>query len=182
MQEQGTIQQLRSAKQMMQQACTLSIVKYAHRIAFYLAVNGEMDCSFLIEWCWRHNKECYLPILHPYKAGYLQFCRYEPHDPLKVNRFGIQEPLVKSNRLLPPALLDIVFTPLVAFSETGDRLGTGGGYYDRTFAFKKNSSKRKPILNGVGYEFQKTAGININPWDVPMEWAVTDKNVYHFYR
>jgi 5-formyltetrahydrofolate cyclo-ligase len=61
----------------------------------------------------------------------------------------------------------------VAFSATGDRLGMGGGYYDRSFAFRLQSSA-PPRLVGVGYGFQRHDGLRAEPWDVPLDAVVTE--------
>jgi 5-formyltetrahydrofolate cyclo-ligase len=82
------------------------------------------------------------------------FSIYEPDDVLKKNRFGILEPEINFKKIIPAWALDIVFTPLIAFDSEGNRLGMGGGFYDRTFSFLHNSKRSHPHLIGLAYEFQ----------------------------
>jgi 5-formyltetrahydrofolate cyclo-ligase len=72
--------------------------------------------------------------------------------------------------------------PLVAFDRNGTRLGMGGGYYDRAFAFLRAPADggRRPVLLGLGYEFQKVAELIRQPWDVPLDAAVTESALYVF--
>ncbi len=94
------------------------------------------------------------------------------------NRYGIKEPLVKSADIIGAERLDLVLMPLVAFDESGNRIGMGGGFYDRTFAFKQSRSEKKPYLIGIAHEIQKVDAIAAEHWDVPLTMVVTDKQVY----
>ena len=82
----------------------------------------------------------YVPALHPVLKGCLQFREYNINlDNIKIpNAYGIFEPVFDSNKTIPTWDLDIVLMPLVACDENGSRLGMGGGYYDRSFAFLSN--------------------------------------------
>jgi 5-formyltetrahydrofolate cyclo-ligase len=75
--------------------------------------------------------------------------------------------------------LDLILLPLVAFDESGQRLGMGGGFFDRSLAFLAwRQHWRKPHLIGLAYDFQKVAALPREPWDVPLDAVVTDQNVY----
>ena len=78
--------------------------------------------------------------------------------------------------------MDLVLAPLVAFDRTGTRLGMGGGFYDRAFAFLRDPAYRghRPVLLGLGYEFQQTAELVRQAWDVPLEAAVTEAALHEF--
>ena len=66
-----------------------------------------------------------------------------------------------------------------AFDASGERLGMGAGFYDRHFSFLKHRSAwRRPRLLGLAYEFQRTSGIDVRPWDVPLWGVVTELGVY----
>ena len=83
--------------------------------------------------------------------------------------------------LIDPRRLDLVIVPLFAFDARGTRLGTGGGYYDRTFSFAASSAAwRRPALIGVGYAFQQHERLERAPWDVPLDGAVTDRGTFRF--
>ncbi|WP_159287438.1 5-formyltetrahydrofolate cyclo-ligase, partial [Klebsiella pneumoniae] len=104
------------------------------RIALYLANDGELNTQPLIEWLWQQGKQVYLPVLHPFAKGHLLFLHYHTHTPMDKNRYGIAEPKLDQRLICPVRELDIIGTPLVAFDQSGQRLGMGGGYYDRTLA------------------------------------------------
>lgn len=145
----------------------------SQHIALYLANDGELSCDFLIKQIWKDGKHCYLPVLAAKQAfPPMLFALYCPGDVLVKNRYGISEPAGTKKRF--PEALDLVVMPLVAFDAMGNRVGMGGGYYDRSFAFKRfckkgNTSKKKhklPFLIGVAYRLQKVRAIESRPWDV----------------
>ena len=95
------------------------------------------------------------------------------------NRYGIPEPDRPIRQRIRAASLDLIVAPLVAFDIYGNRLGMGGGFYDRTLAFlKRRGSWRKPVVVGVAYEFQKVQRLTAQPWDVPMHAIATDRALY----
>ena len=145
----------------------------ASRIAGYWACNGELDPAPLLERAWALGKAVYLPVL---AGAALQFAPYRPNAPLRRNRFHITEPDLSPAEWLPPSALDLVLTPLVAFDATGTRLGMGGGFYDRSFAFRRDPAcaERRPRLVGIAYEFQRVDTLIRQPWDVPLDAAATE--------
>lgn len=149
-------------------------------IAFYLANDGEMDLSLLIKHAWQQGKECYLPVLAKPNTQRLWFIPYTPTTKLKNNRFGIPEPLHSHKTRLQKTLsLDLILMPLVAFDLEGNRVGMGGGFYDRSLAFlKQRKYWFKPNLLGIAYEFQKQAPLETNKWDIPMQAIATEKCLY----
>lgn len=149
-------------------------------IAFYLSNDGEMDLSLLIEHAWQQGKQCYLPVLAEPNTHKLWFIPYTKESKLINNRFGIPEPLHSRKTRLKKALaLDLILMPLVAFDIQGNRVGMGGGFYDRSLAFlKQRRYWHKPNLLGVAYEFQKQKNIETSPWDVPLQGIVTEKQYY----
>jgi 5-formyltetrahydrofolate cyclo-ligase len=73
----------------------------------------------------------------------------------------------------------LVLLPLVAFDATGNRLGMGGGYYDRSFAFKKSlPPASKPILVGIAHQLQKVAALSVEHWDIVMDTIATNRALY----
>ena len=107
-------------------------VVLAHNVALFLSFDGELDTQPLIDQLWRAGKRVYLPVLHPFSPGNLLFLHYHPQSQLIVNRLKIREPKLDVRDVLPLAELDVLVTPLVAFDVSGQRLGMGGGFYDRT--------------------------------------------------
>ena len=152
----------------------------AVRVAGYWACAGELDPAPLLERVWATGRSVYLPVLTGEYS--LHFAPYLPGAPLRRNRFKIPEPDVSPLEWLEPSRLDLVLTPLVAFDRTGTRLGMGGGFYDRAFAFLRDPAYRghRPMLLGLGYEFQQTAELVRQAWDVPLDAAVTEAALYVF--
>lgn len=146
-------------------------------IAAYIANDGEIDPLPLLQQLWEQGKTVYLPVLMPFVRGKLWFARYSPGDALVPNRFGIPEP--QHLHLVAPRHLDLVLTPLVAFDDTGHRVGMGGGYYDRSFAFLRTRQHwRKPVLLGLAYEFQRQRSIAPDRWTVPLDGIATEQGCY----
>lgn len=150
----------------------------SQRIAFYLPINGELDPQPLIQHARQLGKICCVPLLHPLKRNRLLFTPYEPDDILVRNRFGILEPSLQQHKIIPAWTLDLVLMPLIGFDINGNRLGTGGGFYDRTFAFLQRREKSsRPYLVGLAYEFQKINQFKAEIWDVPLSAIVTEKRI-----
>jgi 5-formyltetrahydrofolate cyclo-ligase len=143
----------------------------ADNVAVYLAADGEIDTQRTIEWAWAAGKRVYLPVLQA--GNRLRFAEYRRGAHLRRNRFGIPEPVVK--RFRAAKCLDLVLMPLVGFDAAGGRLGMGGGFYDRTFAFLREQAKRRPALVGLAFGFQQVGALPVEPWDVPMAGVATDR-------
>lgn len=152
----------------------------SERIAFYFANKGEVDSTPLFIKALKMYKECFFPVLHPIKHNKLWFARYKPGDRLKKNTYGILEPEPEFTQLIEPLSLDLVITPLVAFDPDGHRLGMGGGFYDRTFAFRKESLRAKPFLLGLAYDFQRVDSLDHRSWDVSLNGVVTEEGLILF--
>ena len=152
----------------------------ARHIGIYLANDGEIDPSLYIDLARKKGIRFYLPILHPIYPGKLVFSPYYDGVQLTANRFGIPEPPFPRSRRKPAWALDAVLFPLVGFDETGGRLGMGGGFYDRTFAFSRIRPCMAPKLVGLAHDFQRVEQSPIEPWDVPLHGVVTDKRCYRF--
>lgn len=169
----------RASRELARRAASLRVFATAHHVAGYLAFDGEMDPAPLLERAWEMGKQVYLPVLVGHPHDHLLFAPYRPDDPMKPNHFGIPEPAVPQEELVSPHLLDLALTPLVAFEANGTRVGMGGGFYDRTFAFLVNPGHLpKPRLLGLAYELQKVEGLTRQPWDVPLDGILTEAALY----
>ena len=93
----------------------------------------------------------------------------------KKNKYGIREP--ESPTLVDANCLDVVLMPLVGFDRTGNRIGMGGGFYDRTFQFLSGRKKTKPLLIGLAYSIQEVANIPNRPWDIPLNFIATENEI-----
>ncbi|MCK7593822.1 5-formyltetrahydrofolate cyclo-ligase [Pseudomarimonas salicorniae] len=141
-------------------------------VAGYWAVDGEVPLLGLLSgpqdfvYC--------LPVLQPGKR--LRFAPWRAGDALVQNRFGIPEPDLQPSSLLEPEALDHVLVPLLGFDGRGHRLGTGGGYYDRSFAFR-HQHRGAPRLVGIGYACQRVERLPAADWDVPLDLVATEKGL-----
>ncbi len=156
-----------------------SAFKRAQRIAGFFGSKGELDPIPALIQAHDQGKQCYLPVLHPFLKGRLWFARWHPGHPLHKNRFGIPEPAIRPRDLSQPSQLDLVIVPLVAFDPQCRRMGMGGGYYDRSFAFiKRRRYWHRPTLIGFAFDLQKTDRLFTNPWDIPMHKIITERAIY----
>lgn len=149
----------------------------ARRLAAYLPNGGEVDLRPLLELAWNGSRECYLPVVG---RDRMRFLPYTVKTPLRRNRYGIPEPDLPARRQARPLAIDLVLVPLVAFDPRGNRLGMGGGYYDRTFAFLHRRRWRRPVLVGAAFAFQRVPALDPNPWDVPLDAVATEEGLEWF--
>jgi 5-formyltetrahydrofolate cyclo-ligase len=137
-------------------------------IGGYYPVNFEVDDLALLREFEKNRFIISLPVIH--KNFQMNFYEWSFSDPLKVNKHGIPEPETK-NIVYP----DVLFIPLVAFDKNLNRLGYGGGYYDRLI--KKLSKKKKNIKIGLAYSVQKIDKVPINVYDQKLDYIVTNKYI-----
>ena len=147
----------------------------SQHIAAYWAVNGEIGLDPVIQHALQNGKNIYLPILDEID---LRFAPYDKNTPLRINRFKLPEPDVADEDMRPPADLDLVLAPLVVFDADRNRIGMGGGYYDRTFEFRRTTATRSPRLIGVAHELQRVDQLHPEEWDVRLDAVVTDQHIY----
>jgi metallophosphoesterase (TIGR00282 family) len=100
----------------------------------------------------------------------MNFYSWSRNDPLKINKFGIPEPI--SSKIFYP---DILLVPLVAYDSSLNRLGYGGGYYDRYI--EKIEKIKKVTKIGLAFSFQKISSIPINQYDKKLDFIVTEKEI-----
>jgi len=156
------------------------LFKDHHQVGCYLPLPHEMDSMPLIAALQKAHKTCYLPLVSLNLADkQLAFALYEENTPLHPNRYHILEPH-HSTKIIQATALDMVITPLLAFDETGTRLGTGGGFYDYTFSFLLRTQPHKPLLIGLAYEIQRVDRLTREAFDVPLDGVVTEERIVLF--
>ena len=145
----------------------------AKNIACYLSSESEVDTSLIFERAWQAKKRIFVPIVE--KRCTMRFVQIKRNTRLERNQYGIWEPV--SGNETSPAELDVVVTPLVVFDEKMNRIGMGGGYFDRYFSFLKcNRQWLRPKLVGLAFECQKVEKIVPNHWDIPLYRVLTERN------
>ena len=164
-----------AANRLCEKIVALTEFQQAQRIAAYFAVGGEISLHPAIDRALAHGKEIFLPNLDQQA---LRFSPYFQQQKMRTNRYHLPEPDVGDDEMLAPEALDLVLVPLVVFDAQCNRIGMGGGFYDRSFAFRKDPANRSPILIGVAHEMQKVEALIPEDWDVRLDGVVTDQAVY----
>jgi 5-formyltetrahydrofolate cyclo-ligase len=145
------------------------------RIAGYWAVAGELPLAAIIGGMRARGQRYHLPIVNDRQ---LRFAPWWPGMDIAANRYGIPEPLAAADEQIAADALDVVLVPLLGFDRRGHRLGFGGGYYDRTFAFLRGCPRpSKPLLVGIGYAAQEVDRIEPRDWDVKLDYIATEREL-----
>ena len=116
-----------------------------------------------------------LPLLHADES--LRFAPWRAGAPLVTNRFGIPEPDLDPDDGLPASAMAMLVLPLVGFDARCNRLGMGGGLYDRSLAFRRETPA-PPWLVGAGFDVQRVEMLQNEAWDVPLD-AVCSEAATH---
>jgi 5-formyltetrahydrofolate cyclo-ligase len=154
-----------------------SLIQSQMKVAVYLAQDGELGCNLLIDALRTQDCEVYLPIINA-QTKLLRFGHYQQHTPFIANQYGILEPNpTRPGDEIAANELDIVFVPLVGFDQAGHRLGMGGGFYDRSFAFKLAEPHAKPLMIGWAHSIQQVEQLDAQSWDVCLDRLVTEAGV-----
>ena len=131
----------------------------------------EVNTWEIIARAWAMKKRVFAPVIE--KNAQMQFREIGADSELKRNRYGLFEP--DDGHIVSARMLDIVLTPVVAFDEQNNRVGMGGGYFDRTFAFLRHRNDwLHPKIIGLAFACQKVEKIPPNPWDIRLFRAITD--------
>ena len=136
-------------------------------VASYMSRDGEIDPAELLR---EKSPKVALPVTRAEEP--LRFVI--PDGPFELGPFGIRQPT--TGRVVQPTELEVVLVPLVAVDWSGNRLGHGAGYYDRTFAFRRDCDH--PVLIGLAHRFQVVESIEPSPWDVPVDLIVTETGIF----
>ena len=134
----------------------------------YYPSNFEIDDLAILEFLEKKNCKISLPIIT--KNNQMDFFKWSKNDPLKINKYGIPEPV--SSKIFHP---DILLVPLVSYDNDFNRLGYGGGFYDRYI--EKIEKIKKIIKIGLAFSCQKLKDIPINQYDKKLDFIVTEKEI-----
>ena len=172
-------QQRAAARGLYRQLAQHPLFRRARHIALYLPIDGEIDPRLLLREAQRRGKHTYLPVLSDWPRTKMVFQRVEAGETFRPNRFRIPEPTTLRARQRKIWALDLVLLPLVGFDRVGGRLGMGGGFYDRSLAYRaRRAAWQKPVLLGLAHECQKVEGLVQASWDVPLQGTVSDLHWY----
>lgn len=172
-------EQRRAAQGLYRQLAQHPVFRRAKHIALYLPNDGEIDPHLLLRAAQKRGKATYLPVLNAWPRSKMVFQRIRPAEKLRRNRFGISEPRANSAQQRKVWALDLILLPLVGFDSEGGRLGMGGGFYDRSLAYRaRRKNCHKPTLLGLAHECQQVEKLAMASWDVPLNATVTDQQWY----
>lgn len=160
------------SSQLIDQFARSEKIKNAQCVALYFSVDGEIDTAGVIDWCLKRGKKVALPVLHPFSKGNLLFMNYDQNTIMVKNKYNIPEPELNVQYVIPLSRIDILFTPMVAFDKEGNRLGMGGGYYDRTLQTYHHEQKG-PYPIGLALDIQEVDTLPTEIWDVPLPEIIT---------
>lgn len=133
--------------------------------------DGELDSQPTIRRLWIMNRNVVLPVVGRTR-GFMDLYRYQPDSRLVANRYGIEEPATNDQHISPMAV-SLILLPLVAFDDSGGRLGMGGGYYDRFLGALPVSLR--PRLVGLAHEIQRSpTPLPADNWDIALDDVVTE--------
>jgi len=173
------LQQQQAAQQLLKQITQLPGLKTAKSVAIYLAADGEIDPMPSIQWLWQRGYQVCLPVIHPFSKGQLLFLKYHPDTIMVLNRYKIREPKLAATDIVPVNDIDIIFTPLVAFDASGQRMGMGGGYYDRTLAPWLAHNPNATAI-GLAHDCQQVTKLACETWDVPLPIILTPSQTWQW--
>jgi len=142
--------------------CNLKIV------GGYYPTNYEIDDLEILNYFFKKGSKISLPKIK--KKSQMEFYKWDKNDPLLLNKYGIPEPIT-DNKVYP----DILFIPLVAFDKELNRLGYGGGFYDRYI--QKISKIKKTVKVGLAFSFQKIKIIPTKKHDKKLDIIITEKDI-----
>jgi 5,10-methenyltetrahydrofolate synthetase len=137
-------------------------------LAFCWPIRNEYDARHLAKTLREAGATTALPVVVAPKAP-LVFREWHPGVELAAGPLGIAYP-VESRDIVPQAVL----LPMNGWDAQGYRLGYGGGFFDRTLA----AMPSKPLVIGVAYELARIATIHPQPWDIPVDYVVTERGIY----
>ena len=135
-------------------------------IGGYYPYNYEIDILQILEKFEKKKFMITLPRIK--KNSQMNFFQWSTNDPLAINKFGIPEPI--SEMVKYP---DVLLVPVVAFDKNFNRIGYGGGFYDRYI--KKIKKRKKVVTIGFAYSFQKVKKISTNNYDIKLDLIITNK-------
>ncbi len=172
-------QQREAARGLYRQLAHHPLFRRARHVSLYLPMDGEIDPRLLLRAAQRRGKATYLPVLNAWPRTRMVFQRVRPGEKFILNRFRIPEPRINRAKQRRIWALDLILMPLVGFDNEGGRLGMGGGFYDRSLAYRtRRTTWRKPVLLGLAHECQKVERLAQASWDVPLQGTVSDKRWY----
>ena len=148
-----------------------------NKVALYWPINGEVATNALISHFFSNGSKCFLPVISNNEENKLiDFALFEEQSRLVKNRFGIPEP--NKSKIIDLNQLDIIFLPCVCFDSRGNRIGMGGGFYDKTLSYLSKKEKTKLII--LAYDFQEVESCLPESHDIKADACLTPNQYLNF--
>ena len=148
-----------------------------NKVALYWPINGEVATNALISYFFSNGSKCFLPVISNNEENKLiDFALFEEQSRLVKNRFGIPEP--NKSKIIDLNQLDIIFLPCVCFDSRGNRIGMGGGFYDKTLSYLSKKEKTKLII--LAYDFQEVESCLPESHDIKADACLTPNQYLKF--
>mgnify|MGYP001359910622 FL=1 len=147
------------------------------KVALYWPANGEIITNALISYFFKYGSKCFLPVISKNEENkIINFALFEEQSRLIKNRFNIPEP--SKSKIIDLNQLDIIFLPCVCFDSRGNRIGMGGGFYDKTLSYLSKKQKTKLII--LAYDFQEVKSCLPESHDIKADACLTPNQYLNF--
>jgi 5-formyltetrahydrofolate cyclo-ligase len=168
--ELSSSQLIAAEKGLAKQARQSSRLLQAQHILSYAPFAGEISPATLVKKL--ACRTVHLPRITNFRLSQMRFYCADTVD--RFNKYGIQEPSAIGSPW-PANSFDVLLVPLIAFDRSGTRIGMGAGYYDRALEALSYQTSTKPYLIGLAHSFQEINSLEREPWDVPLDAILTDR-------
>ena len=150
-------------------------IRSSKNTLLYFPYKNEITVELIIKELWKYSNNIYMPKI--VSKNKLKFNRLKRLEVLEKNKYGIKE--ITSNDYLTPILFNTMFIPFVGVDRKGARLGYGGGYFDRTLE-KIQISEKKPLIVGMGYDYQIIDDSYGEDHDIKYYVVITESDILYF--
>ena len=145
-------------------------------VLLYFPYKQEIKTNLLHQELLKYSHNIYMPKIFP--GNVMKFNLFTSEYSLTKNKYGITE--VDNEEYLEPHLFDAMFIPFVGVDINGFRIGYGGGYFDRALSSLMDSNHRKPLIIGLGYDYQILSKILAEPHDLRYHKVITESRILSY--
>lgn len=149
-------------------------------VGSYFSIRAELPTQALNQQLLNAGHQLALPVLHPINQGHLLFLSLSETTRWVHNQYQIPEPELHAQHIMPLQKLQVLLVPLVGFDKHGNRMGMGGGFYDRTLSGWHKGHYPQLLPIGLALDCQQVEQLPKQPWDVPLPMVVTPSKVWDF--
>ena len=159
------------SKEVVEHILALDEFQKAKTVMIYRGIRGEVRLNLLELAQESKGKQFLFPLCLP-EREMVALCPLD-ENAWRAGSYGIEEPVMERSQLVLPEDIDFVISPCTVFDEDCNRMGMGGGYYDRYLPKCKNA-----VVAAVAFEIQKTDSVPMESWDKAVDLVITEKKTY----